>query len=162
MLLSLPRVPVAKQVPRGVVPEQQLAHFVTIGWLLDGVASGRIPKPAHISAADEAMDALRLSFRQLRFDQASPFDVCRPLTKSWVFHLDKNQRLTLATVSGTARLTPVSMDAGDTPPFFVITVLGPLLEAVRPVTFRVTSVGRYPGRVCATRALIRAAVAASR
>ena len=70
MMLSLPRVPVAKQVPRDVVPEQQLAHFVTIGWLLDGVASGRIPKPAHISAADEAMDALRLSFRQLRFDQA--------------------------------------------------------------------------------------------
>ena len=47
MMLSLPRVPTAKEVPRDVKPDQFLAHFVTIGWLLDGVASGRIPKPAH-------------------------------------------------------------------------------------------------------------------
>ena len=63
----------------------------------------------------------------------------------------------MATVSGTARLTPVSVGTGDTPPFLVITVLGPILEAVRPVTFQVTSLGRYPGRVCATPALIHAA-----
>ena len=163
MLLSLPRVPVAKQVPRDVVPEPQLAHFVTIGWLLDGVAYGRIPKPAHISAADEAMDALRLSFRQLPFKRpASLSDLCRPLTKSWVFHLDKHQRVTLGTFSGSSRLTPVSADVGDTPPFLVITVLGPVLEAVRPVTFRVSSESRYPGRICAAPAIIHAAEAASR
>jgi hypothetical protein len=162
MILSLPRVPAAKQVPRDVIPDQQFAHFVTIGWLLDGVASGRIPKPAHISAADEAMDALRLSFRQLRFNRAVPFDVCVPLTKPMVFRLDTNQRVTLATVSGTARLTPVSAQPGDTPPFLMITVAGPILEAVRAVDFRVTSVGPYPGRVCAAPALIRAARATSR
>jgi hypothetical protein len=162
MMLSLPRISVAKHVPRTVTPEQQRAHFVTIGWLLDGVASGRIPKPAHISAADKAMDVLRLSFRQLRFVRASPLDICTPLTKPLVFHLEKNQRVTLATVSGAARLTPVSVDPGDTPPFLVITVLGPILEAVRPVTFRVTSGGQNPGRACATPALIHAAALASR
>ena len=36
-MLSLPRVPIAKEVPREVKPDQFLAHFVTIGWLLDGV-----------------------------------------------------------------------------------------------------------------------------
>ena len=48
------------------IPDQEFAHFVTIGWLLDGVASGRIPKPKHISPADEAMDTIRLSFLQSR------------------------------------------------------------------------------------------------
>ena len=44
-MLTLPRVPMAEKVPRDTRPEPILAHEVTIGWLLDGVASGKIPPP---------------------------------------------------------------------------------------------------------------------
>src|SRR4029078_12608638 len=33
MMLSLPRVPTAKQVPRDVVPDQSLSHVGTVRWL---------------------------------------------------------------------------------------------------------------------------------
>ena len=50
VILSLPRDPIATHVPRGLVPDPLTARQVTIGWLLDGVASGRIPAPAHLAA----------------------------------------------------------------------------------------------------------------
>ena len=57
MMLSLPRVPTAKEVPRDVMPDQYLAHFVTIGWLLDGVALGAHPEAgAHSRPPTIAMD----------------------------------------------------------------------------------------------------------
>ena len=40
MMLSLPQVAAAKEAPRGLTPDRELAHFVTIGWLLDGVPLG--------------------------------------------------------------------------------------------------------------------------
>jgi hypothetical protein len=49
-------------VPRSHVPQTgPHYYYVTIGWLLDGVASGRIPKPRVITPAGAATDNLRLS-----------------------------------------------------------------------------------------------------
>jgi hypothetical protein len=45
MMLTFPRTAFAGQVPRDLRPERGLAPYVSIGWLLDGVGSGRLPAP---------------------------------------------------------------------------------------------------------------------
>jgi len=64
LILTLPRVPVAHEVPRSTRPEQQLAKPLTLGWLLDGVASGRIPKPKKVTGVDAATATLHLALNQ--------------------------------------------------------------------------------------------------
>jgi hypothetical protein len=64
LILALPRVPLARKVARSTRPEQRLAKPLTIGWLLDGAASGRIPKPATISPVDAATATLHLALNQ--------------------------------------------------------------------------------------------------
>jgi hypothetical protein len=60
--LTLPRLPMAREVPRSHIPQTgPHYYYVTIGWLLDGVASGRIPAPRVITRAEGATDNLRLS-----------------------------------------------------------------------------------------------------
>jgi hypothetical protein len=64
LILTLPRVPFAQKVPRSTRPEQRLAKPLTVGWLLDGVASGSIPKPAEITPVDAATASLHLALNQ--------------------------------------------------------------------------------------------------
>jgi hypothetical protein len=64
LILTLPRLPIAREVPRSTRPEQHLAKPLTIGWLLDGVASGRIPRPARITPVDNATATLHLALNQ--------------------------------------------------------------------------------------------------
>ena len=45
-ILSTPRLPVASRLPRSVLPDPYFDNSVTLGWLLDGVKSGRIPAPS--------------------------------------------------------------------------------------------------------------------
>ena len=97
--------PAAKEVPRDVKPEQFLAHFVTIGWLLDGVASGRIPKPGPIPAANDAMNELRLSFHQFAGGRL-PTDDCSGLATPLVFDLQPGQRIIVQGPSSSIRVVP--------------------------------------------------------
>jgi hypothetical protein len=159
MMLSLPRVPVAKQVTRSATPDLQLAHFVTIGWLLDGVDNGRIPKPAHISPADEAVDTLRLSLGQAPGHLTFGEPCTNLATTSPVFHLEPGQSILVRAISGTAEITPASIGSDQTYPFFVITIAGSLVVAREPVTFRVSSVSPQGGQVCAAAPLMHAALA---
>jgi len=147
MMLSLQRVPAAKQVPRSAVPEVQLAHFVTIGWLLDGAASGRIPRPGRISAADTAMDTLRLTLERTP-SQYALGNLCVGIRSSPVFHLAKGQAITVRALSGSVRVTPATIDPGATYPFYVVTVVGPTLVAREPVSFRLSNLGARHGQVC--------------
>jgi len=70
--LILPRLRVSRLVPRSSVPLVPLP----IGWLLDGVASGRIPAPAPITSAERVEARLRI---ELRSSTARPSgaEVCR-------------------------------------------------------------------------------------
>ena len=54
-MLSWARLPAAKEVPRWVRPEPgyKEAPAVTIGWLLDGVDSGRMPDPGPLGPAQQ-------------------------------------------------------------------------------------------------------------
>jgi hypothetical protein len=161
MMLTLPRVPTAEQVPRDVVPDQTLAHFVTIGWLLDGVAAGRIPEPAPLTPADEAMADLRLSFRQ-EAAALAPNDVCVKVTSGDVWSLEPGQRIVMRAPSGSVRVLPAEEGVFKTTPFRIVTVAGANVVAVRPVQFRLTvDVPDVPlAQVCADKAIVQAAQAA--
>jgi hypothetical protein len=82
--LALPRIPVARHVPRGLRPAPDLAPYVTIGWLLDGVAAGRVPKPDRVGPLTSATANLRLSLRQSKLSpRASHCRVLRaPVTRT--------------------------------------------------------------------------------
>jgi hypothetical protein len=44
-ILLAPRIPLAAELPRSVEPQGLFAPGVTLGWLRDGVRSGRVPEP---------------------------------------------------------------------------------------------------------------------
>jgi hypothetical protein len=157
MMLSLPRVPAAKEVPRDAIPERELTHFVTIGWLLDGADSGRIPKPARITAVDAAMDEIRLSLRQLRSPGIPRGFRCTSSGTPLLFRLKRGQRIVVSAPSGTVEVTPATPLPGAVFPFHVITVEGPILRAVRPVSFRTGAVAVAAGNVCAAPPVLRSA-----
>jgi hypothetical protein len=66
LILALPQVPFADEVPRGLHPMPELgdAGSLTIGWLLDGVRAGKIPVPGYVDPRTAAEANLRLSLLQ--------------------------------------------------------------------------------------------------
>jgi hypothetical protein len=159
LILSLPRSPVATEVPRDVHPEQHLARFITIGWLLDGVESGRIPKPGTVSDATVAMDAVRLSFHQNRARKRTT-DVCSGLSKPMVFDFEPGQRIVLRAPNRSVRIVPATASYDQTFPFLLVTFFGNELVAVRPVQFRVINETAPIAQACSDPATMRAALAA--
>lgn len=79
LILAIPRDPLAAEVPRGVRPDtnHEDAAEMTLGWLLDGVRSGRLPDPGPSSPRARAEIAFRLSFLQTA-PRTPPRD-CEPL-----------------------------------------------------------------------------------
>jgi hypothetical protein len=76
-LLSVARLPLAARVPRSLRPDPSGAPPVTIGWLLDGVRSGRLPSAQPSTPRDRVTNILRLSLEQL---DRSDGRKCRPLS----------------------------------------------------------------------------------
>jgi len=166
MMLSIPRISTAKEVPRAVTPDRYLAHFVTVGWLLDGVASGRIPKPGKLSTADIAMADLRMSFVQ----KAAPIlkgaggDKCVTINSNMVYSLQPGQRIVMAAPNNSVRVLPAYIPVRRTFPFRIITVAGANLVAVRPVQFRLSNFGPRASpyaHVCAAPPIVAAAQASA-
>jgi hypothetical protein len=163
MMISLPRVAAAKQVPRDTIPEQEFAHFVTIGWLLDSAKAGRVPNPKHISPADEAMDTIRLSFRQSpAAPRIPPTYGCAYLGQgSLLFDLRAGQKFIVRATGRLAEFVPAALAPGEAYRYYPITVAGPVFTVQHPVSFRVISAGDGISSVCAKRDLIIAARAAA-
>jgi hypothetical protein len=92
LVLSLPRLPVADEVPgsEGVPGVPFFPPWITIGWLLDGVASGRIPDPGRIDRTDAATWTLRLALDQ---SHSVTNKVCRELTEPAMLLLDKGRSI---------------------------------------------------------------------
>jgi hypothetical protein len=160
MMLSIPRISTAREVPRDVTPDRYLAHFVTVGWLLDGVASGRIPKPGKLSTADIAMADLRLSFRQER--GLALGDECITIDNRMVISLQPGERIVMHAPNNSVRVMPEHIPVFRTYPFKIITVAGANLVAVRPVRFRLSISGPHAvvfAQWCATPSIVRAAQA---
>jgi hypothetical protein len=76
IITSLPRIDLARDVPRSLRPAPSFAAEVTVGWLLDGARSGRIPAADRPNPVELATDRLRLSLEQV--DQV-PQTACAPL-----------------------------------------------------------------------------------
>jgi hypothetical protein len=60
-VLLIPRLPLAHDVPRTVQPFNGLASPITVGWLLDMTAQGRVPARHHVTARSRALATLRIS-----------------------------------------------------------------------------------------------------
>jgi hypothetical protein len=96
LMLAFPRIPAARQVPRTVRPERSTFDSrasVTIGWLLDGVASGRIPNPGKITPALAAANTFRLAF--LQTGTASRRKECQTISRPITRHLEKGEAISI-------------------------------------------------------------------
>jgi hypothetical protein len=76
-ILAVPRDPLAKKVPRALRPEQLSSRDVTVGWLLDGVAQHRLPRPPFTILDLLTSSNFRLSLYQS--DDPAPTTVCTTL-----------------------------------------------------------------------------------
>jgi hypothetical protein len=61
MVLTVPRIPDARDAPRSLEPERVRSWRITLGWLRDGLAQGRIPKTP-VTPYEEQAGVFRLSF----------------------------------------------------------------------------------------------------
>jgi hypothetical protein len=146
MILTVPRLPVAQQVPRSMNPDR-MSLWVTVGWLLDGVASGRIPAPpGGVRGSELAFDTLRLSVLQRWGDDVNR--ACRPVGRGVLVKLSPGARITVFGKRDDIRLYPEGAPPTDAYPMTVSRNFGPTLVAIRPITFRVTARGPNPARVC--------------
>jgi hypothetical protein len=139
-VFALPRLPVASRVPRSIVP---LTPF-TIGWLLDGAASGRIPAPAPITAAERGEDRLRLVLRRTR--AAGRGDECRVVNRPVRVRLRLGQALQVAGAVVTIAPATGPDDAGLP---FTFVPGGALTPTIGNVSFRaLPTTDRQSARVC--------------
>jgi hypothetical protein len=82
-ILLIPRLPLAKQVPRSVRPYNGIASPITVGWLLDSAREGKLPKRRYVAAGSLAVAKLRISL-VLAGSGATP---CRAFRGAAVRHL---------------------------------------------------------------------------
>jgi hypothetical protein len=76
LVLTMARLPVAQQVPRDLNPLQVSQGSFPIGWLLDGVSSGRVPRPGPVSPQTVGDAELLLSVYQRA---EPPSGACTPI-----------------------------------------------------------------------------------
>jgi hypothetical protein len=91
LVLALASAPVAPKVPRDLQPDV-LAPQMTVGWLIDGVRSGRIP-PVQLNQFDAASADLLESLRGS--SDAPPSGGCSPLRAATTVTLRLGQSLGL-------------------------------------------------------------------
>jgi hypothetical protein len=147
LVLTLPRTPIAKQVPRSVKPVHEWPErFVTVGWLLDGVKSGRIPSPGQALPIEQAVNTFRLSILQTRV--SPPPTQCAPLREPVTRVLNKGDVILFR--DGEVRLTVLAPTPGAFAYLAYHTDEGNRLVAVDgPLNVRVTSNAPYfPTSLC--------------
>jgi hypothetical protein len=90
LILSVAYVPVAREVPRPVEPSPLYAKHLTVGWLLDGASSGRVPRPSRIDPDYAATTSAILALHQTRRGNVARCQTLRtPVTR----RLEKGQSI---------------------------------------------------------------------
>ena len=150
LVLSLPRLPIAHEVPRrvGLPGVPFFPRAITIGWLLDGAASGRVPDPGRIDPTDAATWTLRLALHQ---SHARTTDACENLTAPEMRRLDNGQSIGID--GGAVRVTYVPEGSDESRGILFNPANGRTLVALAgPLNLRLSS--NNPGRpaaLCAAR-----------
>ena len=139
-LEALPRNPRSRGAPGSLEP----LPGISIGWLLAGAGSGRIPAPGAVSPVESATDALRLSLRRSPASGAVT-PPCRVVGAPIAVRLRSGDALRIA--RGTIRVVP---PAGPFEGPLPATYPGGLVltPAVPDVTFRVLPASHTKTRVC--------------
>ena len=103
-VLEAPRLPLAREYPRqGPVALPTRFTGLTLGWLLDSVPSGRIPRPRHLTDGEIATLSMRLA---LRAAVQPVIHGCATRKTPGDVVLHRNERVTLK--SGLARIAYVT------------------------------------------------------
>jgi len=93
-ILSIPRLPVANRLPRSVLPDPYFDPAITLGWLLDGVQSGRIPAPSPPpSQAQITYWTLQLAWQPT---SSGTSGTCESLPLPAVAHVESGTRMTIS------------------------------------------------------------------
>jgi hypothetical protein len=151
MIRSLPRADLARQVPRDVRPDLVNGPWITVGWLLDGARSGRIPGASPRTPRDRATNRLRLSLEQL--DEGVGSD-CVPIREPVARYLEAGESFV---VRGAVRVQLIDDEAGS--PSNPVTMGSSFLAGSRdhtlkavagPLNIRITSPGKPAGMICAS------------
>jgi hypothetical protein len=146
-ILSLPRSDIAQKVPGELRPEQYTAHEVTIGWLLSGVAAGRIPPPPFTIRKVRESSQFRLSFFQHHGD--APTTECVTVTDPVAMRVRLGQ--VIGVYDNPMVIVPLS------PPSMVgfglafVPTEGNAVTVVYPVARKIEIkpyIGQHPPRVC--------------
>jgi hypothetical protein len=127
-ILTAPRLPLARQLPRSVT----LAPRLTLGWLIDSLPSGRLPQPPARASASIANVTLALALAPSNTPQTTN---CEPLLRPVVRTLQKGERLTLRSGNATVVYVPDG-SAPSTPkpitPATFVALAGPLQLRIAP------------------------------
>jgi hypothetical protein len=108
-ILSIPRLPVASRLPRSVLPDPYYDDSITLGWLLDGVQSGRIPAPSPPpTQAQIAYWNLGLAWQSAHPGTSG---TCESLTLPASTHVESGTRMT---ISDAVNITAHYGDRGET------------------------------------------------
>ena len=147
LVLTLPRTPIANHVPRSVKPVYEWPEqFVTVGWLLSGVQSGRIPSPGRAFPIEVGVNTFRLSILQTKTTR--PPRKCHLLREAVTTVLNKGDAILFS--DGGVRLTALA----PTPGAYTYLNYNPeggirLLVVAGPLYVRLTSNFPYfPGALC--------------
>ena len=109
LMLSIPRMTVARDVPPTLRPEPDLSPSVTVGWLLDGAADGRFPRARPSTAKEARTNRLRLSLMEL--DKPSGYP-CRALSSPTVVRLEKGEAIGIGGGVVLVELSPHRVQSG--------------------------------------------------
>ena len=122
-ILSIGRMPEARQAPRSLPPDPSFAPEVTVGWILDGVASGRI-RARDPGSTVAATNRLRLSLRETSRAVGRP---CAELKKPVVRHLARGDTVGIHGGSVLVRAAPQGAPLGR-PVLYGRSFLSPALD----------------------------------
>ncbi|MDP9335332.1 MAG: hypothetical protein M3Q30_18780 [Actinomycetota bacterium] len=134
LVLSAPRLPISAALPRSVRPVGFGNPWLTMGWLRDGIASGRIPEPKPLTPEYVAFRTLGLALQPARSVTRRP---CLGLPKPVVRVLATGQVLMVK--SGTVLVSFEPLGGAASParllhPGTYVAVAGPLRLRLSPVS----------------------------
>jgi hypothetical protein len=142
MMFALPRMALAREVPRSLVPNPNGLDQVTVGWLLDALDSGRLPEPRPVTPIEAATNTLRLSLQETPGSRNSP---CPVLRKTVSRTLNKGESIRVHTGSVAVTLIVPGRNIASHPLIFggyglawfedhvLVDVVGPLRLRIAPI-----------------------------